>query len=314
MNTIIILLGILIIFLLISYYYLFNDEKRELDENERKKLGGKYIKLSDGITHYKLEGLDEGKLVVLIHGGTVPLWTWDKQIQPLKNAGYKILRYDMYGRGYSDRPNIIYDQALYRRQLIELVDELCLKDSFDLVGCSFGGAIATSFAAQFQNKVRKLILISPLINNFSIPSFIQIPIAGEFITRIIGIKTLTKRFVSLFENSPESEKYATLYEQQRSLKGFQRSLLSMLRNNAISGDYSNYYQKVGEQGSNVLLIWGTEDEEIGWTMINEIRSLIPNLEFKPVEGAGHGILFQKSNIINDFIIEFLSRDNKAQNG
>lgn len=296
--------GILLI-ALIGIYYVFNPETNEINDVEREKLGGTYIRLSNGITHYKLEGQDNGELVVLVHGGTVPIWAWDKQIHPLKEQGYQILRYDMYGRGYSDRPNIVYDQQLYRTQLLELVDKLGLEKPFDLIGLSLGGGIATTFTDHHPERVRNLVLISPLINDFKVPFFVQIPIVRDFITRLVGIKIITNRFVSLFEGSPEAKRYLQLFTKQTTYKGFQRSLLSMLRNDAISGDYSPSYQSVGEQGRKVLLIWGNEDEEVSQSMIDKIKSLIPKLEFKEIEKAGHGVLFQKPGVINDLIITFL---------
>lgn len=295
----------LLLLALIGIYYLFNPETKDLNDVERKKLGGTYIRLSNGITHYKLEGPDNGELVVLVHGGTVPLWTWDKQIQPLKEQGYRILRYDMYGRGYSDRPNVVYDQQLYRAQLLELLDKLGLEKPFDLIGLSLGGGIAATFTAHHPERVRNLVLISPLINDFKVPFFVQIPIVREFITRLAGIKIITNRFISLFEGSPEAKKYLQLFTEQTTYKGFQRSLLSMLRNDAISGDYSPSYQSVGEQDRKVFLIWGNEDEEVTKTMIDRIKSLMPDLEFKPVEKAGHGVLFQKPYVINDLITRCL---------
>ena len=84
------LLSFLLI-MLIGIYYILDPETNEFNETERSRLGGKYIKLSEGITHYKLEGQDDGELVVLVHGGTVPMWTWDRQVQSLKEAGFKVL-------------------------------------------------------------------------------------------------------------------------------------------------------------------------------------------------------------------------------
>jgi len=135
---------VLLIILLVGIYYIFDHEDNELNEDGRAKLGGTYIKLSDGITHYKLEGPDNGKVVVLVHGGTVPIWTWDKQVQALNNAGFRTLSYDKYGRGYSDRPDVTYDQDLYKRQLLELLDKLALTEPFDLVGLSLGGGTAVN--------------------------------------------------------------------------------------------------------------------------------------------------------------------------
>jgi len=289
---------------LIGIYILLDSETNEFSETERARLGGTYVNLSEGITHYKLEGRDGGKLVVLVHGGTVPMWTWDKQVQSLKDAGFKILRYDTYGRGYSDRPKVTYDQKLYQKQLLELVDKLGLTKQFDLIGYSLGGGTVINFTAQNPQRVRKLVLISPLINNFKVSSIFRIPIFGEFMARLIGIKVITKRFVSLVENNPEAEKYTNLFKEQTTYKGFQQSILSMLRSDAL-GDYSDSYKVVGNQDRSILLIWGTEDTEVTKQMISEIQSLIPHLKFKPVEGVGHGIVFQKPDTVNDFILSFL---------
>jgi len=294
----------LLIILLVGIYYIFDPENNELNEAVRARVCGTYIKLSDGITHYKLEGPHNGPVVVLVHGGTIPIWTWDKQVQALNNAGFRTLSYDKYGRGYSDRPNVTYDQDLYKRQLLELVDKLALTELFDLVGLSLGGGTAVNFTARYPDRVRKLILISPLINNFKVPSFFRIPVFGEFMARIAGIRVIVNRFVSLFEKNPESEKYTRLFVEQTTYKGFQRSVLSMLRNDAV-GDYSNAYQIIGNQKRDILLIWGTADTEITKEMIRDIRSFIPHLKFKPVEGVGHGIVFQKPDTVNNLITGFL---------
>ncbi len=215
-------LGFLII--LFGIYHILDPENNQLDETARAGLGGTYIRLSDGMTHYKLEGPNDGKVVVLVHGGTVPIWTWDKQAKALKDAGYRILSYDKYGRGYSDRPHVTYDQELYKRQLLELVDKLALTEPFDLIGLSLGGGTVVNFTAQYPHRVRKLVMISPVINNFKVPSFFRIPIIGEFIARLIGVRVIVNRFVSLFEKNPESEKYTGLFKEQTTYKGFQRSI------------------------------------------------------------------------------------------
>jgi len=92
--------------------------------------------------------------------------------------------------------------------------------------------------------------------------------------------------------------------EQTTYKGFQGSILSMLRNDAV-GDYSKAFQIVGKQKREILLIWGTADTEITKEMIQDIRSFIPHLKFKPVEGVGHEIVFQKPDAVNSLILSFL---------
>ena len=58
----------ILLLILVGIYYILNPENNKLNKNEREKLGGTFIKLSDGYTHYKLSGEESGQLVVLVHG------------------------------------------------------------------------------------------------------------------------------------------------------------------------------------------------------------------------------------------------------
>ena len=297
-------LFVIVLALLVTIYYILDPETKKLDKSERDKLGGTYIELSNGFTHYKLAGSPDGKLVVLVHGGTIPNWTWDKQVLALVDSGFRVLTYDKFGRGYSDRPNIRYDQELYKKQLLELVNKLEINQKFDLIGLSVGGGTVVNFSADYPERVDKLVLISPLINNFKLPAIFQIPVIGEFIARLIGVKTIVKRFNSLIEGNPDAEKYKSLFIEQSTYTGFQQSLLSMLRNDAVR-NYTSAYHKLAKQNREILLIWGAEDTEITKEMIDDIRFILPDLQFMPVKNAGHGIVSQKPDVVNTLIIDFL---------
>ncbi len=52
------------------------------------------------------------------------------------------LRYDLYGRGYSDRPDVVYNKDLFDRQLFGLLAILDIHDRVDLVGNSMGASSA----------------------------------------------------------------------------------------------------------------------------------------------------------------------------
>src|SRR5689334_9922559 len=116
-----------------------NPEKTTLDDTARKSAPGKFVHLSAGVTHYDVMGPDSGRTIVLVHGFSVPLYIWDSTAAALSSAGYRVVRYDEYGRGWSDRPNIDYTADLYDRQLGALLDSLHVRDRIDLAGVSMGG-------------------------------------------------------------------------------------------------------------------------------------------------------------------------------
>ena len=79
------------------------------------------VNLSTGATHYELTGPEDGPLVVLLHGATIPMWIWDCQVPALIQAGFRVLRYDMFGKGKSACPAVNYDRHLFCNQLHDLI-------------------------------------------------------------------------------------------------------------------------------------------------------------------------------------------------
>lgn len=63
---------------------------------------GSFLDTEHGVTHYILEGPEQGKLVVLQHGIGGNTWTLQRVADDLVEQGYRVLRYDFYDRGYSE--------------------------------------------------------------------------------------------------------------------------------------------------------------------------------------------------------------------
>jgi len=78
----------------------------------------------------------------------------------LASRGYRVLLYDLYGRGYSDAPQTTYDAYLYTTQLALLMQYIRWHKAM-IVGYSMGGGIAAAFTTQFPHLVdEKVVLIS----------------------------------------------------------------------------------------------------------------------------------------------------------
>lgn len=160
-------------------YRVKDPERRTLDEVARREAPGRFVRLADGVTHYETAGPDTSQVVVLAAGFSVPGYIWDSLYQGLADSGFRVVRYDYYGRGWSDRPEAAYDQDLFVRQLAGLLDSLRITAPVDLAGLSFGGAVITSFADRHPGRVRSLIYFDPAFNNAQ-----PVPPEGAFGTRL----------------------------------------------------------------------------------------------------------------------------------
>ena len=116
---------VLLVCLVVFLTYRARDpERRTLDDAARTEAPGQFVRLADGITHYETAGPDTARVVVLAAGFSVPAYIWDSLHRGLADSGFRVVRYDYYGRGWSDRPQAAYDQDLFVRQLAGLLDSL----------------------------------------------------------------------------------------------------------------------------------------------------------------------------------------------
>ena len=102
-KRILVLLFAVIVLAGIYYWVKFlinNQETKTMNASARKNTSGQFIELSGGITHYESGGVDTGKVIILVHGFSVPYYIWDGTYDSLVKAGFHVIRYDEFGRGF----------------------------------------------------------------------------------------------------------------------------------------------------------------------------------------------------------------------
>jgi pimeloyl-ACP methyl ester carboxylesterase len=281
-------------------------EYRLLDEKERSEAIGKFVHLSSGVTHYQLAGPEDGQVVVLIHGFSVPLYIWDFNFSVLAEAGFRVLRYDLFGRGYSDRPAARYDQAFFDQQLTEMLDALEIKRPVNLVGISMGGLVAVVFADRHPQRVRRLALIDPFnspVKNDLAFKIITLPLIGELVMDWFADRLLLDQS-SDFHHPERFSDYNAMFLPQLQYIGFRRAILSTMRH-TMHSDVTSPYQRVGRVKRPVLLIWGRHDTVVPIEQSTQVRALFPDIQFEPVEDAGHVPNYEHPEVVNPLLIHFL---------
>jgi pimeloyl-ACP methyl ester carboxylesterase len=305
------LVALFIVFALLTTLYIVSDrETRELNETTRAELGGTYITLADGVTHYELIGPEQGEVVGLVHGGSVPMWNWDPQVGPLTEAVFRVLRYDQYAKGYSDSPDVSYGRDLYRRQLLGLLDGLKLTAPVHLVGISFGGGVVADFTEYYPERVNRLTLLAPVVKvqgsgtQAMIQNLLRVPCLGEFLMRTLVVRFYSDRADTLFVESDNADLYARLFREQFTYKGRGKAVLSLFRSDAL-GDYRETYGAIGKQDRDIMLVWGDHDTDISAADMDELRGLIPDIQFHVIEDAGHSLNHEATEEFNRLLIDFL---------
>jgi pimeloyl-ACP methyl ester carboxylesterase len=305
----------LLLVVLGAFYVVRNPERETLDAAARKAAPGRFVRLSDGVTHYTVDGPDSGRVVVLVHGFSVPLYIWDSTAIALATAGYHVVRYDEYGRGWSDRPMVDYTADLYDRQFTELLDSLHITDRVDVGGVSMGGWVTATFTGRHANRVRSLVLVDPVAapppgTPRAEPTFMSrlmgMPVVGSYLWQTTAVPTMADGQASDFVDPNRFPDWADRYRSQVRYRGFGHALLSTRR--VQSGvDLDSVYKTVDRGGFPVLLLWGTSDKTVPFARNAGVRKDIPRAEFHPIDGAGHLPILEKAPLTDSLILAFLAR-------
>jgi pimeloyl-ACP methyl ester carboxylesterase len=279
-----------------------NAEHLPLDASARQQAPGQFVRLSHGMVNYQVAGPADGQPVVLVHGFSVPQYVFDRTREALAGAGFRVVSFDLYGRGWSDRPDVRYDRDLFAGELQELMDALHIPKA-DLVGLSMGGAVVGRFAAQHPERVRKLVLVAPLTQPHDI-SVMAWPGVGEYLFRSWFLPSLAN---SQTEDFPQPERFAdwpARFAPQMRYDGFGRAILSTIRNVVPLSSVPDF-EAVGRSGLPVQLVWGERDVTVPYAYHADVQRAIPQAQFVSLPGVGHLSVVEAPAAVHPKLVEFL---------
>lgn len=296
-------------FSLAAAYFIQDKEKLVLNPATRKNLSGAFVTLSDGVTHYELFGPEAGPVVVLVHGFSVASYAWERNVPDLVQAGFRVLSYDLYGRGYSDRPDVAYTLDLFVRQLDELLTALKIDRPVNLAGISLGGYIAAGYVHQHADRVARLALFAPQSDPMGSDArlrWVTLPGFGDYLFAVYILPAVLVDAEDEFKQYgiPKTDWHAR-YLDMMQYQGFRRALLSTLRN--MPGDPFIEYRAVGQTSIPVLLLWGDQDDTVPIQNSSRLQQAIPQVEFHTLPGAGHPSIYQAPQLVDPLLIQFFSR-------
>ena len=146
----------------------------------------RFVLVRDYHIHYVEAG--EGQPVLLIPGAFTTYRTWNR-VLPALSSHHRVLAVDYVGVGDSDKPEKGFHYTIEEQAdvMAEMVLALGLS-RVDVVGASYGGAVALNLAARYPHLVGKVVcieggaLITPEALNYSmLADLIEWPILGSII-------------------------------------------------------------------------------------------------------------------------------------
>ena len=288
-------------------YWARDPEHRTLDAVARRSAPGRFVRLADGVTHYETAGPDTGRVVVLAAAFSVPAYLSDSLYQRLGRSGFRAIRFDYYGRGWSDRLDTVYDLELFGRQIEGLLDSLHVTGPVDLAGLSFGAAIVTNFADQHPDRVRTLIYINPVFNTGrQLPPQERSALAWDWYMVFRGgtEEMATGQLYDFFhpERFPD---WVARYRVQQQFKGTREAWRRTRAAIAVAPHQDEQIRRVGAQPRPVLVVWGRQDEGAPFTESDTLLAMMPRATLVPIDSAGHLPHLEQPDVVVPAVVRFL---------
>ena len=274
--------------------------RKPMTRRARTDAPGQFAELPGGLTHYDWIGPAVGPVVVCIHGLTTPSFVWTGLAALLARQGYRVLIYDLYGRGYSDRPRGPQGAAFFTRQLRDLMDREGLHEDVALIGYSMGGAIATAFAAEEDHRLRRLILLAPAGMGHDLGAMAAFctewPLIGDWLFHM-GYPGRFRRGIAAESGTPGSVKAIhALQRAELDRRGFVRSVLASLRG-ILRRPMHNAHYEIARRSLPVTAIWGREDTVIPLRAMGQLTQWNRAVHHVVLEDAGHGVPYTHTDAV-----------------
>lgn len=299
---------LLIFVILIMAPFIAERRRQPMDDAARKGASGKFANLPGGLTHYQWHGPQNGPIAVCVHGLATPGYVWDALVTGLNHMGYRVLTYDLYGRGYSDRVAGPQDAEYFMRQLEELLEDQGVDGGIMMLGYSMGGAIATCYGAKHPEMLERLILLAPAglqMKPGKLHLFItKTPIIGDWIMLVLGGLFLRKNLKSEAKTPLEVPDIYAMQKADTYVRGFLPAILSSQRN-LLAGDLVREHKILAKASVPVAAVWGEADAAIPLTGLGKLTEINHKARQTMIPGAPHSLPYTYPKEVIKAIQEFL---------
>ena len=249
--------------------------------------GAAFVSLSTGFTYYRISNEESCATAdVLVHGFSVPSYIWDPTYDFLASKGRCVVTLDLYGRGFSDNPDVAYTDQLFATQVLELLDHLKIEKA-NLLGLSNGGRVVSQVAGLAPERVEQLIYVAS--SGFrDVSRAANIRVSQQEIDALMGrYPELPAGQLSDFKDPTNFQDWDDKYAELLVHSGFARALIST-RKNHDSRELDRIHAELQASNIPVTTIWGDSDNVVVYAGFAEkLERLLPKRVEHFVPESGH---------------------------
>jgi pimeloyl-ACP methyl ester carboxylesterase len=280
-----------------------------------------FITVDSILFHYRTwnDGVStpRGKIVI-IHGFYGSSFCFRKNFDTLASQGYKVVSIDLPGYGYSDRnPSINQSQSNRARFLWDLLDTLDKGDTtrWNLVGHSMGGGTVEAMALMNPGRTKSLMVIDGMVFNKTTDMMLGLSsmIRMNGLTRV-QVRMTEKKITDYDYMERKLKKAYGRAPDSSEVMGYFTPLQTDGTAEAVVSNFDNA-REVARLNSDslhtmpVLLIWGSEDKTIPYSIARQFKRKHPFTEVCKIPGAAHIPMETNPAEFNRVAVGFLNKNN-----
>ena len=245
--------------------------------------------------------------LIMLHGSGpgVSAWAnWNK-VFPLLATDHHVYALDLVGFGYTDRPaGMVYNMDAWVKQTIDFMDALGIEKA-DLVGNSFGGALALALAIRQPQRVRRLVLMGSVGVRFPITAGLEA--AWGYTPSLANMRRLLDLFA--YDRHLVNDVLAELRYRASIRPGFQESFAAMFpapRQRGVD-DLASDEADIRALPHETLVIHGREDQIIPLDASLTLAQWLPRCQLHVFGQCGHWTQIEHAGrfarLVEDFLAE-----------
>ena len=240
--------------------------------------------------HLRDEGpRDDPQPIVLLHGTSASLHTWDGWVAALKGR-HRVIRMDMPGFGLTGpTPDGQYTLPTYTRFVVAVMDRLGVKQAV-IAGNSFGGNIAWKTAVDYPDRVSKLVLVDASGYAYqpkSIPlafQLAQIPALRPFMNKLLPRRMIEASVRNVYGDPSKVGPELIDRYYELTLRAGNRDALVQRFLQSKSGEFEAQIKTITKP---TLIIWGGQDHLIPPDNADKFQHDIQGSRLAVFDALGH---------------------------
>jgi pimeloyl-ACP methyl ester carboxylesterase len=134
----------------------------------------------------------------------------------------------------------------------------------------------------------------------------KLPGVGELTLALFGRAAMVGSVAKDMIAADAISHFKAGFQIQLQYIGYKRAILSTIRNRML-GSFYEIYERVGKLRKPTLLLWGRQDRTVRYSDSQALRKAIPHAEFHAIENSRHLPHYEKPEIVNPILLEFLRR-------